>query len=79
MNFQEPNPTAEQMECAAMLHSYDALRQWTDFSLFENDQTFINREDSCEPNFSVETFPVSCEMLPPLIMMKACILTAVAV
>jgi len=45
------------MECAAMLHSYDALRQWTDFSLFENDQTFINREDSCEPNFSVETFP----------------------
>lgn len=59
MYFQEANLNSEQMDSAPVMQSYDTAAQWSDFSLFENQQTFINRGESFKPILSAETFPVS--------------------
>jgi hypothetical protein len=47
------------MEYPTMLQNFESSGQWTDFSLYENDQTYINHENSLKPILSAATFPVS--------------------
>jgi hypothetical protein len=59
MDYQEEGFNTRQMEYEAMLQNYDTSGPWTDFSLYENDQTYINHENSLKPILSAATFPVS--------------------
>jgi hypothetical protein len=70
MNYQEENFSTKQMEYSTMLQNYDISAQWTDFSLYENDQTYINHENSLKPILSAATFPVSSENMPPSSMVE---------
>ncbi|EPE28135.1 hypothetical protein GLAREA_04926 [Glarea lozoyensis ATCC 20868] len=45
------------MDSTPIMQSYGTVGQWTDFSLYENETTFVNSGESFKPILSAETFP----------------------